>query len=679
MPALPRESLTRLARKDGLWPLLGDSERGKTSILHLTRRELDQLAASVIVASFDVWAVPKPEDVPRLALNRMVVALDDYIDTIDLRDLPSTYQRLVVAEPTGRLARILGPAAAVDSVEALRRLTPILDVLDARLVLIVEDVERAGIEFDTRHLARFLWALRQIEGASFILAVEPEQSGLDFTKLCDTIELVPLLELEYVEEVLTVSYAHWRTAFAYIDPHRARLVGGKLQLAERAKEGMTRYISRAGKDTPLDAILALLQNPRALKHVLRRIDHAWRELHGEADLDDLIVVTALRYGARPAYDFLVADIDAAREKPRDMAPRTQTVKEDWEKKIEGMENGAAVQRLVDLLEIRQLSKGLVMGGTSSPQGVHKSEPTDYFRRIVAERLDATELRDQVVLRDIECWQKTRDPGLVAKLVDSSEEHRQYADVWRSFSFRHADAELMQLTDGVVSRVLERDGSAAAGDHTAIIALWLACNRRSQRDQFTDWIQGLILSAVPISLHLANGLYYYWTGKNGVVSGSRRATIRRVTVDAVRDSIRTGEDLTRVLATNHPYTIMQLITETDVDTTATAYEAWQHYLPPILIDGAKQDPELIIPELANLAGDEESGYRALGPLYPPVFTRRYRVDRERMTVLFGARLDEALELLVQYDGDNPYAVRAKDDAKSWLKERQSQRASKKPPH
>ena len=437
------------------------------------------------------------------------------------------------------------------------------------------------------------------------------------------------------------------------------------------EEGAIDSISSADDGTPLHALISLLQTPRALRHVLRRVDRVWRHLHGEAALDDIIILSALRHGAEAAYNFLLTNIDSARQERNDMFPRTKTVKTDWEEATKDMDNAVSIQRLVDLLDINQLRVGLAMTGTSSPQGVHNSEPTDYFRRIVAESIESAELRDQTVLREIERWQITRDAALIDNLVAASEGNGQYARMWQHFSFIHSDPELMELTEAVVARVLERDGSAAAGDHNSIIALWLACGRRPQEGQFTDWIQNLILSAVPMSLHMANDLYYYWTGNHGVVPETQRGIVRRAIVEAVRDSIHTSQDLTRVLARKHPYTIMRLITQTDVDTSVSAYEAWRHFFPPLLIDGAKHDSEIIIPELANLAGDEQSGHRALGPQFPPVFVRRYKIDRERMTVLFGEHLDEALTLLAEYDGDNPYAVRAKDDAKSWLRERLSQ--------
>ena len=80
--------------------LLGHFGSGKTSILNLLRAELHRTGSTIAVADFDVWAVPQAADVPRLALDRIITALDDYVDTIALRDLPVSYQRLVAAVPS---------------------------------------------------------------------------------------------------------------------------------------------------------------------------------------------------------------------------------------------------------------------------------------------------------------------------------------------------------------------------------------------------------------------------------------------------------------------------------------------------------------------------------------------------------------------------------------------------
>ena len=141
--------------------LLGGLGTGKSTILNAVRTQLENATPLTIVAQFDVWAVPRPEDVPRLALNRIVTAVDRYAETIELRSLPVSYQRLAAAEPTGILSKALGIESGSDSIDELNRLTPILEALNARVVLIIEDAERAGEGFETRHLERLLWALKR--------------------------------------------------------------------------------------------------------------------------------------------------------------------------------------------------------------------------------------------------------------------------------------------------------------------------------------------------------------------------------------------------------------------------------------------------------------------------------------------------------------------------------------
>ena len=60
-------------------------------------------------------------------------------------------------------------------------------------------------------------------------------------------------------------------------------------------------------------------------------------------------------------------------------------------------------------------------------------------------------------------------------------------------------------------------------------------------------------------------------------------------------------------------------------------------------------------------------RELDALNPSVLTVD-RVGHDRMTALFGDRLDDAIVLLANYAGDNAYAVRAIDAARAWMLER-----------
>jgi hypothetical protein len=125
---------------------------------------------------------------------------------------------------------------------------------------------------------------------------------------------------------------------------------------------------------------------------------------------------------------------------------------------------------------------------------------------------------------------------------------------------------------------------------------------------------------------------------------------------------------KVLTAREPYMIGRLITQTGADRTAEAFDAWKDYLPQLLLDGAKTHPEALVPEIANLAGDEQSGTVAAGDDYPPIFINRYTIDRGRMAAFFGDRLDEVLNVLASYPGNDPYAARAREAAKNWTDER-----------
>ncbi len=422
--------------------------------------------------------------------------------------------------------------------------------------------------------------------------------------------------------------------------------------------------------TPLDALVSLLDTPRSLKQVLRRVDYAWNNLHGEAELDDIIIISALRHGAEPVYRFLLANIDAARHDPDSMYPRTQVIKEEWDGVLADVPAARAVQTLVDLMGIKQLTKGGPRGGVDSPQGVQESEPVDYFRRIAAEELGPLELRDQSVLHDIEEWKRTHQGRLLNRLLASSETDEGYSQVWEHFSDRHTNAELMELVERLVVGIKDRDGSAAAADHRGLIALWRRCNRRLGRNEHKDWLEALIADSIAVSLHLANGLFYYWTGTYGIVDDAGKTEVRQKVVSTVRETIRTGDSLAKVLTPEHPYSLGRLITQTGTDDSAAAFEAWSDYFPAVLIEAAKSHPDLLMPELATLAGTRDSGNVAVRGEYPPKFINRYEIDRVRMTALFANRLDEVLDLLANCKGENAYAVRAIDAAKMWIDERRN---------
>ena len=192
---------TRIAADQHHVALLGRFGSGKSSTLNIVRAELARHPGTLLVAEFDVWAVPNPADVPRVALNEIVEALGAYVETISFRNLPVAYQRLVSKEPTGWFSAAVDSRNARDSISLLGSLSRLLTIIDARLLLIVQDAERAGATFDMRHLQRLLWALRNTSRIQFVLSVDPHHALLDFPKLCDSIELLPEIEVDHVARI----------------------------------------------------------------------------------------------------------------------------------------------------------------------------------------------------------------------------------------------------------------------------------------------------------------------------------------------------------------------------------------------------------------------------------------------------------------------------------------------
>lgn len=480
--------------------LIGPVGSGKSSILNAVKRNLRKKKAPfTIVAEFNCWAMPRPEDTPRIALERAIGALDRVIDAQAVRRLPVSYQRILSAEPTGKMSRLLGIDDVPDTADQLATLSPLLEVMDARLLLIIEDAERAGQSFETRHLERLLWTLRNVDRVSFILSFD-SGATFDYAKLCDIVERVPLMTADRVEDMLALAYSQWRAVSDdYIDPISDEKRKDRLGL-ENVTNPMLRYLHRTRGDTVADAITVLLTSPRNLKHFIRDVDRAWGHLRGEVELNDLIVLTALRHGAPEAFDFIVENVEAARSERREKdmfaGDAVKTVKARWETRRNSLAEPTQIQNLVDVLDLNQLSSDTTISSQSSPQGIHNGEPVDYLGRILAGQILPGEIRDQKVLRDIEEWKRSRSGKMLETLETATPESDQYVKVWEHYARRISDEELIEISGVLIANVLRRLGANASMQHPAMLAVWRQSNRRMQRDANTEWLIGEIRRVLP---------------------------------------------------------------------------------------------------------------------------------------------------------------------------------------
>ena len=649
--------------------LVGPVGSGKTSILNLLRQRLLRTKGGrrVVIAEVNCWAMPRSEDAPRVALERVISALDDFVDTLALRRLPDAYQQILSAEPTGTIAKLFSIGRTRDATEQLSGLTPLLEAIDARLLIIIEDAERAVQAFETRHLERLLWTLRDVDRVSFILSFDPEPPTFDYSKLCDNIERLPPITGDRVIDILAPAYEHWKTATeGYIDP---LLEERKDRLGlENVTNPLVRYMRRRDGDTAAHAITDLLTTPRKLKHFIREVDQAWEALRGEVELDDLIVLTALRHGAPESFDFIVVNAETARStRPKDehgAGTAVKTVRARWDLLRDSLTKPTEVQRLIDVLELPQLSSDEHVSVQSLPQGIHNDEPVDYLGRILAGRIPPGEIRDQEVLKDIVSWKKSRSAQMLKRLVASTNESGQYVDIWEHYDCHFSDDQLIEIATGLIADALNHLKANASINHPAMHAVWRRCTRRLGRDTKTDWLIDQIRIVLPISLGFATDLFYFWgSAENGIVSVEHRNRVRMALVEDARTSFANVDALLLSLGPEHEYALTRLVHPPPLNEPPDPIrrDSWAS-LVPIIIEAAKVNEDRIVPDVAILVGDTAVGVRT------GQFDQRYELKRERMAEFFGNQIDVMLDVLAEYSGNNEYALAAKEEAKKWITER-----------
>lgn len=406
--------------------LIGPFGSGKTSIVNLIRQDLEGLRDSkephVWMCETSCWGFNDSAAALHRILSAVVKTIGEFVDCSVIRKMPDAYGEALAAgsETSHLLGRLIGGER--DPAKQLGHLTPILMAANARLLIVLEDIDRnQSPSFNPDDIISTLFRLKSVKGVSFILAASSESRvHLDFAKLCDHIELVPDLRRE---AILTASLAireHCFGSYRFLDPERA----------DRRRNSRMELWSDTLLDWPADepplpvTISSLCNTPRKLKHALRHTLSFWQSLHGEVDLDELMVVSVLRHGAPEAFEFLLRNMEILRQEKREGLTNRQKALQDewdqWTQKVEWDRRSALdlvlflVPGATDFLKGRKPWSGL-----SHVQGVVHSSPTDYWRRMVRGSLAEDEVSDQELLGQIEQWRRSEAqfPGLAQYLYD----------------------------------------------------------------------------------------------------------------------------------------------------------------------------------------------------------------------------------------------------------------------
>jgi hypothetical protein len=654
--------------------LVGPFGSGKSSVISLVEQRLHAVASPrTVICRVSCWGLESSAAAPLHALNRAVETLDTHVDCRAIQGLPAAYERLITAEPTGILARLLDRTGGDrEWQQQLRQLSPILRAVDLRLVIVVEDAERTGKDYDPQHIQRLLWSLREVAGVTFVVAVDSEASGIDVSKVCDHVERVPSVDPDHVRGIVRFLRDLCRKSDV-IDPVEDHERADALDVGE-AESPLAAYARGLHRDSVAQSMSSLLTTPRQLKHFARRVVRAWECLRGEIDPDDLIVASALREGATECFEFLSRNRSTVRRRdpdwPEKPAQHDTTIYKAWEMVRGRSSDPAAVQKLVDYLALRALCPP---NASVRPQGIQNKEPADYFRRLLDEVVPDSEIRDQTVLAAIDAYRKREPNSLVSDLLTATDYERRYAAVWEHFSERTGNDDLRRFTEEVLEGLKRRDGARSSGKHPALLALWRQAGKRLRSPEMEDWVSGMVTNALSVSIGLANELYYFWGSvKYGPVSdGPQRNAVRIRLVEAAQRVYTDPAQLRVAFDAARPYEIRHLMLPVDQDEAASVLTAptdWR-WLAKSLLTLLAGGTDGIAAALCHVAGDITATDSLSTEGDVEVLRKEtYTLNRERIVAMFETDRDELLRLMSKMGGEVWFVERARVQAIAWLRER-----------
>jgi KAP family P-loop domain len=376
---------------------------GKTSIIQMAERRAYRKNRRFWFVKVSCWGFDNSAVIQREVLDQLVQRVGKRIDCFAIRGLPRNYVD-AIAKDIGWLGifKVL-VSRHLSPLEQLQRFTPILGAAAHTVVVVIEDVDRNGRGFDLGDIQALLARFREVKGVSFVLSISTEQQ-IDFARLCEFVDVVPTLDEEQVLKIVH------RVRAMCLDKFDDLLPDGVEQIT--ADDDRYKVSSLFFTNFRLWAIALtnLLATPRALKFTLRRVTAVWEQMHGEVNIDLLLMASALRATASPVFSFLVENytrirqardsrdsqysLESEREKP------VRQLKAEWEKLVttEQFDVRNASVLMLHLLPEASIIIEANTNLSEKRQGLSGQRGTVYARRLFSEALGPSEVRDQTILK-----------------------------------------------------------------------------------------------------------------------------------------------------------------------------------------------------------------------------------------------------------------------------------------
>jgi hypothetical protein len=629
---------------------------GKSSIVQLVENfAAEKTDERYVFAHVNCWgfsSISAQEHV----LEGAVAALSRHVDCLAVRHVPAAYADALSETSSWLKAVVRVLKGSGTPVVQLQRFTPILRAIGAQLMIVVEDTDRNGPDFDQKHIEAMLHNFREVERVSFVLTAGA-MSEIDFPKIAEHILFMPPLGEETTLALLDRIRDHCQTEWKNIDPTptpsapRNRPISLKANASTaRAASGMFHY------DHPdwAVAVAALLNTPRHLKRALAAILSGWETLNGEVDVDELIMLTTLRNCAPAVFtffgihfhEFKILSTESRHATPDESEARKERlayVKARWQRVAEesgydaralGAIMGELVYASSHVTGVKLWSKG------NRCQSIGSSRGEIYWERLTSESVSERGVRDQEVLRAI---QSATTPDGIEALGRRFAESTEFAELvvfFDRFSRQIDDSTLLQVASVAVRKMRPLEIGAWNRDPASFGSLKTWVDRFPYSDvTFRDWLAKEMELCLPNGLRDANALFFDFGRRQ--LDMEAQGNVRERFVARVKEHFAQipTSDFAAIFDPDYPYSLGHLVRldrKPYPEMFLTRGADWQ-WLAPLVLEAMRQCPQVIVPQVMIMFGN----YGPSGQM--PTW---FKYDEEELQGFFGERLSEAVLLLSQ---------------------------------
>ncbi len=597
--------------------LHGPYGAGKTTICRMVERLSIESEQRFIFATVSCWGFESSASAQQHILDAILSVVCERVDSLRLQGLPKRYIDAIAdhSKPAASILRLFQTAG--NPVELLSAFEPVLKATNQRLILVIEDLDRNGTNFDRGDIVALLNRLRKIKNISVILAMAPDHQ-LDFLKVCDHFEPVPALSKldisKRLDEYRTLLLEHYSPSFLL----------DKLEPFEADEFHMAQLERNPSHRPVVTSLSNIIIAPRQFKVIVRAVRSQWEALCGEVRIDDLIVINALRHVEPEAFYFLIrnharfkAIVGSSNQNSnygnevRDKL--LEELKVEWLSVTDGLTSD--LRSVQELIRFVDRNSGPIFGD-SSIGTVRKQSLTDdtrgyiYARRLFSGRVSADECLDQRILGLIQEAKSNREAALeLAKIITFNlEGSYSYLAFHESLSFQNHFV-LISCVYEVMRDLLSKNSSRDEAPGFRAVSQVYA---HQVPEEVNDWLRGELEKCIPNALWLMTDIFHHWCRKSNtrfVQAGSLSVPIQAALIrQAICEKIKScweqmsPNEIAKCFEGAPSYTLFHIIFTVDYEETTeymlNADSDWQ-WMKAYLWEATKASAEIMLPQILLL--------------------------------------------------------------------------------